>query len=110
MLPSLGTLGAGGSVNYTRPLQLVAREYDHHAITFSAGVSLSGTVSATTGAVGFRLYNNQGALISVFTAADDSFTDVPVPAGSYVVQIPTVSVSFGGGDVDSYTISLTAAP
>ena len=40
----------------------------------------------------------------------DAFTDVPIPAGTYVLQIPTVSVSFGGGDVDSYTIQLSTAP
>jgi hypothetical protein len=109
-LPSLGSIGAGGTIDYTSSTLLPARSYDHHALTVTETVVLGGTISASTGDVGFRLYDNRGSLISVFGVGDDSFTGEVIPAGTYMVQIPTVSTTFGGGDVASYTLQLTAAP
>lgn len=108
--PALGTFGAGGSAMFTSSAPLIARDYDHHLLTLTEAVSLSGSSTATTGAVGFRLYDNTGSLISLFSGGDDSFTDVPIPAGTYVLQIPTVSDAFGGGDVAEYTVQVSAAP
>lgn len=107
-ISSLGTFAAEDVIEDTTGGPLLARAYDHYSITFSEDVSLGGVLEDnTTGALAFYLYNASESLVATF---DGSFDDVVVPAGTYIIQIQTYTAILGGGDVDAYRFSLTAAP
>jgi|GEM_PF-6309503 len=109
---SIGSFAAGATITDTTGGPLAQRDYDHYEITFTEPVLLSGTLGGnTTGEVGVYIYDADQDYVGEFHPGDETITDVALPAGTYVVQILTISETFGGGDVDTYTLSLsTTAP
>jgi len=109
-LTSIGSFAAGATITDTVGGAITERMYDHYEITFTEDVLLSGTLGGnTTGAVGVYIYDASRNYLASFGAGDEAFTDVPLDAGSYIVEILTVSATFGGGNVDAYTLSLSSS-
>ncbi len=109
----IGSFAAGATIADTVGGPLSQRLYDHYEITFTEDVLLSGTLGGNaTGEVGLYIYDAAQNYLATFNAGDEAFTDIAIPAGTYIVQVVTISETFGGGDVDAYTLSLstTAAP
>jgi len=109
----IGTFAAGDTIPATNGGPLTARDYDHYTITFSEDVLLDATLAGnSTGDTGLCIYDADSRPVYSFAPGDETVTDQPLAAGTYVVQIRTKSAAFGGGDVDAYTLTLvtTAAP
>jgi cysteine-rich repeat protein len=108
---SIGSFAVGDTIPDTTGGALIGRIFDHYTVTFTEDVLVSGTLGGnTTGEVGIRLYDATGLPLATFVAGDETFTDVPVSAGTYVVQILTATAALGGGDVDGYTLTMTTSP
>lgn len=105
---SIGSFAAGDTISDTTGGPLTQRDYDHYEITFTEPVLLSGTLGGNgTGVVGLYVYDATRNWFGSFTADDETITDLALPAGTYIIQVLTVSETFGGGDVDTYTLSLS---
>lgn len=81
-----------------------------YEITFSDHVFLSASLTADTGDANLRVTWPSGALIaSLANTGDETLTDLALPAGTYTIA---VDAAVGGGDIGTYTLSLstTALP
>ncbi len=103
-LPALGVFTAGQAIADIDGDALSAPNFDHYLIEFSEEVLLTGSLRGnTTGEAELTLYNADGNKIF-----SNNFTDAPIPAGRYLVQIRTNTEA---GDVDGYSVALsTSAP
>jgi len=104
----IGSFAAGDAIANTVGGPLAERIYAHYTITFTDDVLLSGTLGGnTTGELFFVLYDASRNYVTEFAAGGQTWTDEPVSAGTYIVQVQTYSTVGGGGPVDAYTLTMS---
>ena len=107
-IPSIGTFGPGDTVPDQMGGPITGGDDDYYTITLTDLTLVSGTCAVgTTGDVDVTWTNADGDRpIFAFTSGDEDWTDVTVPAGTYVIEIS----AFGATDIDTYDCTIQLAP
>jgi len=101
VLADIGTFAAAAAIADTVGGAITASGSVYHTITFSDPVLLTGLLDGnTTGALSFTLYNTAEEQLT--GTGGSAFTDVALPAGTYIIK-----VSAGDVDVDAYNLALS---
>jgi hypothetical protein len=103
---SLGSFARGAAILPTTGGPLLAGASAFYTITFTQSVTLSGTLTATSGDPDFYVYSTTHVLLDWSAdTGDETFGDMSLAAGTYLLQVHAYDI-YGDEPVEQFTLNL----